>query len=780
MDETKNDNRWKANWISYPYEHFDMSKAVPAPFFRKSFSLSERVKQAYIRICGLGFFELHVNGKRVGDEVLNPPFTKYDTTVLYSTFDVKDMLVTGENTIGVILGNGRYNIFSKNAWDYEKAPWRHHPKFILELHIITENDENLLIKSDSSWKASFGPIISDSLYGGEVYDARLEMPGWDRPGFDDSRWRQASICRGPGGILKPMELEPCRVIKRIKPKAFWEIRSGVWVYDMGINMSGWAALKVKGDRGTAVTMRFAEKLTSEGDIDQSNINMFADPDEFQKDIYILKGEGEEVWEPRFTYHGFQFIQLSGYPGTPDENSIEGCMVYTDLKDRGSFECSNELLNKIQKAARLSTLGNYHGIPTDCPHREKNGWTGDAVLSAEQVLLNFEPSKAYRKFLQDMIDCQRPDGQLPGIVPTGGWGYNWGSGPAWDCAIVMIPWYIYLYRGDRSILLEMYEYMKKYVDFMSSMSDEYIVDFGLGDWNPPKGGPTGHKCPSKVTDTAIYYMNCKILADTAKILGYEEDAIYYNEKKNNIFNAFNREFVNSETGEVTGNCQTSYACALYFGLVEGEVRQKVISNLVKEIERCKYHIDCGILGSKYILQVLTDIERADLAYAIASQRTFPGWGYWIEHGATTLWETWNGDSSRNHHMFSDISAWFYKCLAGINPDPEEPGFRHIIIKPHPVDGLEWVKACHESCYGMIECSWNKAGKEKLTLRVRVPENSYATVYVPGVCKRATDENGKPLSADGKLNVECEKRKYTVYEVKPGTYEFESEIMQAAKC
>jgi len=720
--------KWKAQWINRNYSQADDKTGMAAPYLRKPFILSKNIKSARLNICGLGYHEVYINGKKAGDDFLSPAFTRYDIKALYNTYDISANLNKGENVIGVILGNGMYNVIKENAWDFNKAPWRHYPKMIAQMEIIYENGEEELLLSDNTWKTSEGPVVYNSLYEGEIHDARLELNGWCDKGYDDTGWENASICSGPGGRLEPMLMEPCRITEVIVPKAFWEVRPGTWVYDMGRNITGWVRLKVKGKTGDEVTLKYAEKLDEHKDIDQSNISGLIKTDRFQTDTYILGGEDWEIWEPKFTYHGFQYVQVTGFPGVPDVKSIKGCRAHTDFRSRGYFKCSNELLNSIQEACRLSALGNYNGMPTDCPHREKNGWTGDAVLSAEQMIFNFDPIKAYYKWLGDMKDVQRPNGQIPGIVPTGIWGYNWGNGPAWDSALILIPWYLYLYYGDTEILRDMYDSMKQYLIYMTTMAVDDTVDFGLGDWCPPAGGFADYKCPTVVTDTGYYYNTANILAETALILGKKEDSIKHAELAEKIKHAFNNKFVDNDTGEVMGNSQTSYSCALYFGLVEGDVKKKVFDNLIREVESCNRHIDCGILGSKYVMHVLNDEGRADLAYSIATQTDFPGWGYWIEQGATTLWETWNGDASRNHHMFSDISAWFYKGLAGINPDPDEPGFKHIIIRPNPVNGLSWVNASHDSVFGRITCNW-KIENGTFYLTVKIPENCRASVYLP---------------------------------------------------
>ncbi|WP_054026447.1 glycoside hydrolase family 78 protein [Bacillus sp. FJAT-28004] len=719
---------WSAQWMGHPAGGTDIDRAVPAPLFRKTVFFDKQVSKARAYICGLGYYELYINGSKIGDQVLSSAFTRYDETVLYDTHDVTDAWNNGENAIGVILGNGWYNGFTQDVWDFRQAAWRHQPKFIVQVHITFADGEEQIIKSDTSWKTSESPIIFDGLKNGEFYDARLERDGWNEASYNDSSWVSAKIVRGPGGKLKSCQMTQIKIVDTIKPVGLKEIEPGVWVYDLGQNISGWAQIKVSGPAGTEITLTYSERIDEAGAIDTADIDKFIRSGAFQTDKYILKGEGEEIWEPRFVYHGFQYVQMTGYAGTPTLDCLNGRVVHTAFETRGQFECSNELLNDIQRCARWSTLTNYHGIPTDCPHREKNGWTGDASLSAEQVLMNFDPVTAYAKWMRDFKDAQRPSGQLPGIIPTAGWGYNWGSGPAWDSSVILIPWYIYEYCGDTSVLEEMYDNMKAYVDYMHSMAEEYVLDFGLGDWCPPVGGETGHSCPATVTDTAYFYVCADVVAKSAQLIGQQDNAVYYAGLAQAVREAFRTRFMDTNTGMVEGLGQTSLSCALYQGLVNEDEKELVIQNLVNQVEDKEQHLDTGILGTKYLMHTLTASGRTDLAYSIATKTTFPSWGHWIMQGATTLWEQWNGRDSRNHHMFSDISAWFYKGLAGINPDVNEPGFKHILLQPNPVPGLDWVNAYHDSLYGKIECNWKVDGV-KLTIEVVVPVNTRASLDLP---------------------------------------------------
>lgn len=728
-----NEEDWKAKWIGDKEgeNRFvmtpDVDKPFGSPMFRKKFWLDKKPVRARAYICGVGYYELRMNGGKIGTDVLSPAYTRYDKTVLYATYDVTEILETGENVVGVILGNGRYNSFTAGVWDLRYEPWRHHPKFILQIHIAFENGETMYVLSDKSWKAANSPIVYNCLLNGEHYDARLEQPGWDMKGYHDADWEDVKISASTGGLLKAAQMQPTKVVDVIKPLDMKEVDPGVWIYDFGQNITGWARLKVSGLASTQVKLRYSELLDGNGRLNQGNISGHSASGEFQTDKYILKGDGTEVWEPRFTYHGFRYVELTGYPGMPALDSVNACVVQMDFDAVGHFECSNELFNKIQSCTRWSILANYQGVPTDCPTREKRGWTGDAHLCAEAGLLNFDAAPFFTKWLKDFHDVQRPSGQLPGIIPTGWWGYNWGRGPGWDCALILIPWYVYVYCGDVSILENNYSAMEKYMKFFASMADGYIAEFGLADWLPPNA-IENEKCPAAVTDTAYYYIDALTLAKISVILGKEDRAVYYLNLAGKIREAFRTVLFNSSTGIVRDDCQTSYACALYQELINDDEVDMVLGHLIRCIEDADYHVDCGILGTKYILNVLTMLGRTDIAYRMANQTTFPGWGYWISQGATTLWESWGGEFTHNHHMFGDISAWFYKALAGINPDPEEPGFKHIVFKPTPVEDLKWVKARHKSLYGVIECNWRVEGK-MFHVELTIPVNCHGTLYLP---------------------------------------------------
>ncbi|MDX9973764.1 MAG: family 78 glycoside hydrolase catalytic domain, partial [FCB group bacterium] len=532
---------------------------------------------------------------------------------------------------------------------------------------------------------------------------------------------------------------------------------GVFLFDMGQNMAGWAQLRVSGPAGTTITLRYDERLDDKGALSQEN-DIYLFSGEFQTDRYTLKGEGVETFEPRFAYHGFQYVQIEGFPGRPTLDTLEGKFIHTAFEQAGTFECSNELFNRIQRNTLWSYIGNFtNGYPTDCPHREKNGWTGDAHLAIDQALMNFGSAPAYSKWMNDFKDEQPESGELTGIIPTSGWGKN--IGPSWDSAYILIPWAMYEYCGDTQVLADQYEGMRRLVDYFTGKAKDGIVDLGLGDWVPSKT-----QTPQELTSTAYYYYDALTVSKVAALLGKADDAKKYGDLAESIYKAFNAKFYNVEQATYGNGSQTSMACALYQGLVPKELQAGIAAKLVGAVEREDNHFDGGILGAKYLLHALTNQGRPDVAYAVASSKTFPSWGRWMEQGATTLWENWDGSLSRNHIMFGDISAWFYKTLAGINVDPAQPGFKHVVIKPRIAGGLTWVKAEHESMYGTIKSAWRQEDGA-LKLDVTVPTNTTATVYVPATALESVKET-EGLTG-GKME-----GGYAVFEVGAGEYRFEA--------
>jgi len=755
---------WQAQWIGRTTN----VDAPVAPLLRQTFSLDSKVRQARAYICGLGYFELYLNGKRVEDHILDPGYTRYDRRALYVTHDITDLLKRGDNAVGVVLGNGWFNVLNKIAWDFDKAPWRSAPKLLCQLEVELTDGRRVVVASGNDWKTSDSPIIYNTIYSGEIYDARREQPGWNAPGFHDLTWTPALLVEAPPGIISAQMMPPIRVDRIFPPASISEPTPGVFVFDFGQSLSGHAQLSVRGPAATEVSMKYAERLAPTGLVDQADIAQhvvrFDKNQRFQTDTYILKGGGRESWSSRFSYDGFRYVEVRGFPGQPDKDSLRAIFFHSDVPPMGHFECSNPLLNRIAAAAQRSYLGNLQGIPTDCPHREKNGWTGDAHLAAELGMFNFFPSAVYNKWIQDLADEQRPDGRLPGIVPSSGWGYAWGNGPAWDSAFLLIPYYQYLYYGDTEPFRLHYDSLKRYVDYLTSRAKDGIVNIGLNDWAPVKTVTA-----AGITDTAYYYVDTKIVALAAGLIGKKDDASRYQAQAARIKEAFAQKFYDPSSGVYDKGTQTALSCALYQGLVEPENKDRVLSNLVAAVEKSHWHIDTGILGAKYLLNALTENGRTDVAYQIAAQKDQPSWGWWIEQGATTLWEEWNGGSSRFHVMFGDIDAWFYKALAGINPDPQAPGFKHFFITPHVVGDLTSARAEYDSAQGKIISDWKVVNGE-FRLVLTVPANSTATVSLPISDVTQVKEGGKPVSMSrGPKFQEMDARR-TVFLLPSGDYSF----------
>ncbi len=716
---------WTAPWVGRYNMMFQYAdQMAPAPMYRREFILEGPVRKATLLICGLGYYVARINGQRVGDHVLDPVVTQYDRRVRYVTYDVTRLVSAGANAMGVILGSGWYNGHTVEFWNLDRAAWRDYPKLTLELEVQLKSGAAFRLQTDGSWRVTDGPIRFDGLRNGEHYDARAERPGWDRPGYDDQHWDPAIRVPGPGGLLEPQIAPPCRIMKTLTPVAVRKLPSGAAVFDFGQNMAGWAQLRVCGPAGTEVVLRYAERCTTEGDIDITGYDRFVKSGEFQTDRYTLKGEGEEIWEPNFTYHGFQYVRVEGLTGEPTLDTLRGRVVHTGFDEVGGIETSLAALNRLQECTRWAYIGNFVGFPTDCPHREKNGWTGDAHLAAETGLWNYGAAAAYGEWLDSLTDCQRPNGQLPCIVPCAGWGYNWGSGPAWDSALILIPWYIYLYTGDASHIKRLYPAMARYVAYLGTLATDHIVYFGLGDWCAVD---SKNVAPTALTSTAYYYADTCLLARYAKLTGREQDASAFDALAVRIRQSFNQMFYKGN-GLYADGQMTALACAVYQGLVEDDQRAAVVARLAETVERHGGKVDFGILGAKVVPRVLAEHGRPDLAFLLFTQPDFPGWANWLQQGATTLRENWDNSDSQNHIMFGDISACLYQYYAGIVPDPENPGFRRVTLRPQPVAGLDAISAWHRAPAGIIRSAW-KRQSDGITFDVTLPEGTSGELHLP---------------------------------------------------
>lgn len=740
---------WQGAWIS----DNENIKLKPAPYFRKTFETKKKIKSARAYIAAGGLYELSLNGEKVGNHRLDPMYTRFDRRTLYVSYDVTSQVQAGKNAIGVLLGNGWYNHQSTAVWYFDRAPWRNRPTFCLDLRITYTDGTVETITSGKDWKTNLSPIIFNSIYTAEHYDARLEQTGWNTANFDDSKWKNVIYRSAPSSRIVAQAMHPVRNVEEIKAKSIKKFNDTTYLFDLGRNISGVSKIKLSGPAGTVVKLKHAERLYPNGHVDLSNIDVHYRPtddkDPFQTDILILNGKGNQIFMPHFNYKGFQYVEVSSSaPIQLDKEDLVGYFMHSDVPVAGSIKASDPFVEKLQFATNSSYLSNLFGYPTDCPQREKNGWTGDAQIAIETGLYSFDGITIYEKWLADHRDEQQPNGVLPSIIPTDGWGYEWGNGPDWTSTIAIIPWNIYLFYGDQKILEDNYENICRYVSHIDNTYPSGLTSWGLGDWVPVKS-----TAPVELTSTCYYYADALILAKTAKILGKTADHQKYLALATKIKNAFNAKYLNRATGIYGSGVQTELSVPLFWGLVPDELKHQVAENLAKKVEADNFHLDVGLLGTKAILTALSDNGFDDVAYKLASQRTFPSWGWWIENGATTLYENWNiqskNDISLNHIMFGEIGAWWYKSLGGIKPDEKQPGFKHILLQPQVVAGLESFEATHNGPYGQIVSSWTKS-KQGLSYYFVIPANSSASIEIPLVREQKIYLNGKLIKA-GKLTL-----------------------------
>lgn len=733
---------WQGTWID---DGRDINYK-PAPYFRRTFRADRPIRQARAYIAAAGLYELSVNGHRIGNHRLDPLYTRFDRRNLYVTYDVTPQLQQGDNTIGVLLGNGWYNHQSLAVWDFHRAPWRNRPAFLLNLRITYADGTTETLATGPDWKtSSAGPLVYNSIYTGEHYDARLEQPGWDTPRFDDSSWHPANPRPAPSPLVTAQQAAPIRAVDTIPARTCHRLNDTTYVFDFGQNMSGVTHIRAGGTPGTTLRLKHGERLYPDGRVDLSNIDVYHRPtdnsDPFQTDILILSGQGQDQFTPHFNYKGFRYVEVTAdRPIHLDRESLTAYFVHSDVPPTGHIDASDSLIPQLCRATNRAYLSNLMGYPTDCPQREKNGWTGDSHFAIETALYNYDGFTVYEKWMADHRDEQRPDGVLPDIIPTGGWGYGTDNGLDWTSSIALIPWHLYLFYGDSKPLADCYDHIKRYVDYAAAHCTDGLTSWGRGDWVPVKS-----RANKELTSSTYLYVDACILARAARLFGRTDDHARYTALAAKTREAINRKYLDPQTGTYADGVQTELSVPLYWGIVPDSLRRTVARNLAHQVQEAGYHLDVGVLGAKAILSALSENGEAETAYRLATQTTYPSWGNWVVNGATTLLENWDlhatRDISDNHMMFGDIGGWFFKGLGGILPDPEQPGFKHIILRPNFPQGLERFEATHLSPYGEIRSQWERQGKH-ITYRVTVPPNSTATFYPPVQVK---DRQPLPLEA-----------------------------------
>lgn len=673
---------WQGKWIGSTIPETDHVSRVHeanlegrgAPWLRQIFTYRKLPEKVFLYISAPGWFCAYLNGKRVGDRVLSPVITQFNAHVAYVCHDVTAYLQEGDNAMAVLLGNGWYNCQSPMSGQMEHSPWRNQPSALIQLE--TESGQ-ILLHSDQTWRAAASHIVMNALRAGETQDTRQMKEGVSLPNYDDSSFGYAEIMNPPPGELISEDCEPCRIMERLKPVSCVFLGGGSCLYDFGTSVTGWCEITTEGPSGATIVLQHGEKLTKDGLLDISEASVFVGGDIFQKDTYILNGRGPQCLHPHFCYHGFRYVQVQCSGGAV-VSSLEACFIHTDFDILGHFSTeTNPVLNRLQEITRRSYLCNYTGIPTDCPHREKNGWTGDQNLAYETGCYNFNIHRGMENFCRMLMAEQRPSGQLPCIAPTGIWGYNWGAGPAWDAFIFEAAEKTLLFTGKDTILRQHYDGMKKYLEYCRKWHDvDGLVDFGLGDW----AHFTPERMPSrKMTSTAFYYDNARRFSVMASYLGRQEDAKEYHQLAEIIRRAFVAHYVTPD-GDCENNSLTALATPLFFNMLDDcpDVKNNMLRHLLAILDQEEYKANVGILGAKFVGRVLGEMSRYDDMVRFFTQPECPGWGNWVRRGATSLWERWDGRDSHIHVMFGDVSACVFRYIAGIRP--LKPGFSSFLLNP----------------------------------------------------------------------------------------------------
>ena len=770
---------WKGRWIgldrSFPWDKEDQFSRLSARYFRKEFKVQKEIKSASVYIIGLGLYELFINGHKIGDQVLAPGPTDYNVGVKYNTFDVTAVLKNGLNAIGTTLGNGRFYTMRQQYKPYKIKTFGY-PKMRLNLLVEYVDGSKETIVTDDSWKVTAdGPIRANNEYDGEEYDATKEMKGWNRVGFMDKTWLTAQFVQEAPGMPEAQMNENMKVMETIKPLSVKKLKPGVFIIDMGQNLSGWLKLKVTGKRNDQVKMRFAESLTPGGAIFVENLR-----DAKVTDVYTLKGVGTEIWEPSFVYHGFRYVEVTGYPGTPTIQNFEGKVVYDDMKTTGTFSTSNKTINQVYKNAYWGIRSNYKGMPVDCPQRnERQPWLGDRSTGAYGESFIFENGKMYAKWLDDIEQSQKSDGSIPDVAPSF-WRY-YGDNVTWPGTYLAIAEMLYQQYGDDAPIFKHYASMKKWMDYMSAnyLKNGLLTKDKYGDWCvPPESKELIHsKDPARQTDgvliaTATYYRYLNTMQTFATLTGKIEDAKDFLARAEQMKAAFNLKFLNAETSKYDNNTVTANLLPLYFGLVPEKTSTKVFDNIVdKTMVENNGHISTGLIGTQQLMRGLSAFGRPDVAYKIATNTTYPSWGYMAEQGATTIWELWNGNTaspkmnSQNHVMLlGDLIIWYYENLAGIKA--AAPGFKKIIMKPDMIEGLDSVDASYQTNYGAIKSNWKKSAN-MFSWKISIPANTTAKIYLPAKDQKAVSEANNNIK---KLKFITMENQRAVYEIGSGDYSF----------
>ncbi|HEX4169446.1 MAG TPA: family 78 glycoside hydrolase catalytic domain [Bryobacteraceae bacterium] len=733
----------------------------PAALLRKQFTLEKQILRARVYATALGGYDLFINGKRISNDVLTPGFTDFSKRVQYQTYEVSHLLTKGSNVIGAMLGNGWFG--SGLSWTAEHFSIKPPTRFLAQLEIDFTDGSRQIVQTDTSWRSAQSPILHSEIYAGETYDARLEQPGWNTAGFDDHTWQPVALADAYKGSVSSQLDTPPRIVKILRPETVKEQPDGSYVFDMGQNMVGWAALKVKGQAGTTVRLRFAEILKPDGGIYTTNLRN-ADATDF----YTLSGKGEETFAPHFTFHGFRYIEVSGYPGRPTLDDLTGQVVSSlSGEPTGTISTPNEMVNRMWQIGIWGQRGNFLSVPTDCPQRdERLGWMADAAVFWRTGSYNFDIAAFSNKWTRDVRDAQSADGAFSNVSPSIGVGTIEGA-PGWGDAGVIVPWTTWLQYGDRSIIDRNWAAMARWMDFIEQANPDYLrrnkVGPDFADWLAPDPGT-----PKPLVDTAYWAGIANMMSEMARATHRAADQAKYTALYGKIRTAFAKQFIRPD-GQIGSGSQTSYVVALQMNLVPAALEGAAVNNLVASIDAHAGHLTTGFLGTPFLLFCLADHARLDVAYRLLLNDTYPSWGYMLSKGATTWWERWNGDTgdpamnSYNHYAFGSVVAWIYRDVVGIDTTSAAPGFHRIIIHPRPDPRIPAARGSYQSAYGRITTDWNGTPGGPFTLKVSIPPNTTAKVYLPAAPNALLKQDGQTVHA-------WREGDSRVVEIGSGSYEF----------
>lgn len=777
---------WQAFWIGLDTGPAGELGMTPCPYLRRAFRLDRPVRRATLYAAAKGLYLLYLNGRRAGDAALAPEWTEYQKRIVYDTYDVTGLLQVGENVLGAILGDGWFAGYV--GWKGGRNHYGRQPWLLAQLEIEHTDGSRTIWVTDGSWRGASGPILYSDLLMGESYDARLEMPGWDQPGFDDSAWRAVQVeARDPRVQLAAQSAEPVRITGQVRPQGLSQPQPGVYVFDLGQNLAGRVELHVQGPAGAQVRLRFAEVLQPDGMIYTASLRSAR-----ATDTYTLRGGAPEVFEPHFTYHGFRYVEVTGYPGAPSLESILGRVLHSDLALAGRFECSSPAVNQLWRNILWSQRSNLVSIPTDCPQRdERLGWLGDVVCFGRTACFNMDMAAFLTRWAVTLEDAQSPEGGFPDVAPRL---VTVDDGaPGWGDAGVIVPWLVYQVYGDTRILARHYAAMERWMRYLHEANPSLLrtarLNRNYGDWHSYHADT-----PREVLATAYWAYDAHLMAQIAQVLGREEDANRYERLCQGIKQAFRDAFVSAD-GRIQGETQTVYVLALYMDLLPEGLRAAAARHLVSDIERRGWHLSTGFAGTAHLLPVLTQAGYGEVAYRLLHCDTLPSWGFMLRHGATTLWERWDSYTpehgfygpqappsfihpvigpnfrcnSFNHYAFGAVGEWLMRFVAGIDVDPQQPGYEHILIRPRPGGGLTYARGTYESIRGLVASEWSLEGG-RLHLQVCIPANTSATVYLPGGRSDSITEGGRPLAQAAGIRRVVWGQEGAIVEIGSGCYRF----------